>query len=67
MGTIKTGLEQYHSPEQIAGRLQGEDQKRCSHETIYQMIATNRYGFGKYRTPYEVSYEHRLDTVSLQI
>ncbi len=49
VSAIKTGLEQYHSPEQIAGRLQREGQGRCSHETIYQMIATNRYGFGKYQ------------------
>lgn len=35
---VKQRLKQYHSPEQIAGRLQREGGARISHETIYQMI-----------------------------
>jgi IS30 family transposase len=40
---IKQQLKQYHSPEQIAGRLKREGTLSISHETIYQMIYAN-YG-----------------------
>ena len=32
---IKERLKQYHSPEQIAGRLKREEVTQISHETIY--------------------------------
>jgi IS30 family transposase len=35
---IKKGLKDYHSPEQIAGRLKREGKESISHETIYKMI-----------------------------
>ena len=35
---VKKGLKDYHSPEQIAGRLKRASQESLSHETIYQMI-----------------------------
>jgi IS30 family transposase len=34
---VKEGLKNYHSPEQIAGRLKKAGQESLSHETIYQM------------------------------
>ena len=34
---VKKGLKNYHSPEQIAGRLKRASQEFLSHETIYQM------------------------------
>ena len=34
---VKKGLKDYHSPEQIAGRLKRASQESLSHETIYQM------------------------------
>jgi IS30 family transposase len=37
---VKQGLEQYHSPEQIAGRIKQEGKETVSYETIYQMIYT---------------------------
>jgi IS30 family transposase len=33
---VKDGLKDYHSPEQIAGRLKKAGQESLSHETIYQ-------------------------------
>ncbi len=38
---VKEGLKDYHSPEQIAGRLKRASQESLSHETIYQMIYQN--------------------------
>ena len=38
---VKKGLKDYHSPEQIAGRLKKAGQESLSHETIYQMIYQN--------------------------
>jgi IS30 family transposase len=38
---VKEGLKDYHSPEQIAGRLKKAGQESLSHETIYQMIYQN--------------------------
>jgi len=46
---IKKGLEEYHSPEQISGRMRLEGQKTLSHETIYKLIYTNYSGMGVYR------------------
>jgi IS30 family transposase len=46
---IKTRLKNYHSPEQIAGRLKTEGEEWVSHETIYQMIYQNYQGLGKYQ------------------
>jgi transposase, IS30 family len=45
---IKVRLQQYHSPEQIAGRLKYEAQQWVSHESIYQMIYQNHAGMGHY-------------------
>ena len=45
---VKARLQQYHSPEQIAGRLKREGQHRLSHESIYQMIYHNYQGLGEY-------------------
>ena len=38
---MKKGLKDYHSPEQIAGRLKKASQESLSHKTIYQMIYQN--------------------------
>ena len=46
---VKKGLKDYHSPEQIAGRLKKEGKESLSHETIYQMIYQNYRGCGEYR------------------
>jgi IS30 family transposase len=45
---LKARLQQYHSPQQIAGRLKREGQPSVSHETIYQMIYRNYEGMGLY-------------------
>jgi IS30 family transposase len=46
---IKQRLKQYHSPEQIAGRLKREGGARISHETIYQMIYADHEGLKAYQ------------------
>jgi IS30 family transposase len=46
---IKQRLRQYHSPEQIAGRLKREGRARISHETIYQMIYADHEGLKDYQ------------------
>ena len=46
---IKQRLEQYHSPEQIAGRLKRAGQEYVSHETIYKMIYCNYQSLGQYQ------------------
>lgn len=46
---IKERLKQYHSPEQIAGRLKREGGVRISHETIYQMIYADHEGLKAYQ------------------
>ena len=46
---MKKGLKDYHSPEQIAGRLKKAGQESLSHETIYQMIYQNYRDCGKYQ------------------
>ena len=46
---IKQRLRQYHSPEQIAGRMKREGQARISHETIYQMIYADHEGLKDYQ------------------
>jgi len=43
---VKRQLEQYHSPEQIAGRMKYEGKGLISHETIYKMIYGNYKGLG---------------------
>jgi IS30 family transposase len=45
---VKAGLQQSHSPEQIAGRLKQQGQPTVSHETIYQMIYRDYQGMGGY-------------------
>jgi transposase, IS30 family len=47
--SIKSALREYHSPEQIVGRLKSENQEFVSHETIYQMIYADYQGLGAYR------------------
>jgi IS30 family transposase len=46
---IKNRLKQYHSPEQIAGRLRQEGATSVSHETIYQMIYRDHQGLKAYQ------------------
>lgn len=46
---IKERLKQYHSPEQIAGRLKREEVTQISHETIYQMIYSDHAGLREYQ------------------
>ena len=46
---IRARLKQYHSPEQIAGRLKREGGARISHETIYQMIYADYEGLKDYQ------------------
>ncbi len=46
---VKQRLGQYHSPEQIAGRLKREGLESISHETIYPMIYANHQGLGTYQ------------------
>jgi transposase, IS30 family len=46
---IKEHLEQYHSPEQLAGRMKREGRKHVSYETIYQMIYADYGGLGSYK------------------
>jgi transposase, IS30 family len=46
---IKQRLEQYHSPEQLAGRMKFEGLGKVSYETIYQMIYANHQGLGFYK------------------
>lgn len=46
---VKQRLQQYHSPEQIAGRLRREGQDCISHGTIYQMIYANHQGLQSYQ------------------
>jgi IS30 family transposase len=42
---VKKELKDYHSPEQITGRLKRASQESLSHETIYQ----NYRNCGKYQ------------------
>lgn len=46
---IKAGLERYHSPEQIAGRMKRTGQKTLSHETIYKLIYNDHFGMKRYQ------------------
>ena len=46
---VKQRLEEYHSPEQLAGRMEKDGLERVSHETIYQMIYANHQGLGEYQ------------------
>jgi transposase, IS30 family len=46
---IKQHLKNYHSPEQLCGRMKLEGLDSVSHETIYQMIYADHQGLGKYR------------------
>jgi transposase, IS30 family len=46
---VKQSLEQYHSPEQVSGRMKREGLDAVSHETIYQMIYANHQGLASYR------------------
>lgn len=46
---IKAGLESYHSPEQISGRMKRTGKKTLSHETIYKLIYNDYFGIKRYR------------------
>lgn len=46
---IKSALKRFHSPEQIAGRLEAEGRDFVSHETIYKLIYADYEGLGAYR------------------
>jgi IS30 family transposase len=56
---IKRRLALYHSPEQIAGRLQREAKETVSHETIYQMVYADFEGLGEYQQYLRHSRERR--------
>lgn len=45
---IKQRLKQYHSPEQICGRMKKDGLDSISPETVYQMIYANHEGLGEY-------------------
>jgi len=47
--SVKQRLEQYHSPEQIAGRMKQERELTVSYETIYQMIYANHQELGMWK------------------
>ncbi len=47
--SIKVSLREYHSPEQVMGRLKSENLDSVSHETIYQMIYADYQGLRVYR------------------
>jgi IS30 family transposase len=49
IASVKEGLTNYHSPEQIAGRLKKEGKESPSYETIYKMIYQSYQGCGEYR------------------
>jgi transposase, IS30 family len=49
IAVIKARLQQYHSPEQIVGRLKREGVASISHETIYQMISADHQGLKVYQ------------------
>jgi IS30 family transposase len=49
LAMVKAQLQQYHSPEQIAGSLKLKGLAWVSHETIYQMIYQNYANMGAYR------------------
>ena len=46
---VKQRLEQHHSPEQLAGRMQREGLGKISYETIYLMIYANHQEMGIYQ------------------
>jgi len=46
---VKQRLEQYHSPEQISGRMKQEGKLTVSYETIYQMIYANHQELGMWK------------------
>ncbi|NJN22473.1 MAG: IS30 family transposase, partial [Leptolyngbya sp. RL_3_1] len=46
---IKQHLQQYHSPEQLCGRLKRDGFESPSHETLYQMLYANHQGLGTYQ------------------
>ena len=46
---VKQRLEQYHSPEQISGRMKQEGKPTVSCETIYQMIYVNYQELGMWK------------------
>lgn len=56
---VQSGLRDYHSPEQIAGRLQRFGKPTMSHETIYQMIYQNYQGMGIYAQNLRHSHRQR--------
>jgi len=49
IGQVKQRLKQYHSPEQICGRIKREGLEALSHETLDQMIYANHQGLGAYQ------------------
>lgn len=46
---VKQRLEQHHSPEQVAGRMEREGIGKISYETIYLMIYANHQEMGIYQ------------------
>ena len=46
---VKQRLEQHHSPEQLAGRMEREGLGKISYETIYLMIYANHQEMGIYQ------------------
>jgi transposase, IS30 family len=46
---VKQRLQQYHSPEQLSGRMKHQGLDTVSHETIYQMIYADYQGLAAYQ------------------
>ena len=46
---VKQRLEQHHSPEQLAGRMEREGLGKISYETVYLMLYANHQGMGIYQ------------------
>lgn len=56
---IEQGLRNFHSPEQIAGRLKREGKASVSYETIYKMIYANCLGLRQYLSHLRQGRSHR--------
>ena len=63
---VKTRLKDYHSPEQISGKLKKEGGEWISYETIYQMIYQNYQGLGIYQRYLRQGRKKRKKRGSLQ-
>lgn len=62
---IKQRLKQYHSPEQICGRIKKDGLGSISPETVYQMIYANHEGLGEYHQYLRQGQSRRRERKSL--